>query len=354
MPDEMCTLGGRPPGRAAAASGPRVYSARAQGPWPECPSSAHYSHPTSEHHLLPPSSGSDRSTSTTTISTSHKMRAFALASTLAAVVCSASPTQHPLSTPPSTQSLALVDLLSQSPDHSELLQLFRKARLIPMLNRINGTIFAPTNQAIKRVRERDSSSIWSVSDTDLTTTPANDYNSDDGLTWKPTQPHDNLQLALRDSLLQHCLNYTLIPAPGSHINSTNTKNLTTQPPFLPINKVTLQETLYFPNDDPFTGRPNRPELPGSPGDNTDPDAPHGKEGLLRGEGQKVRVIRKASKGVKGSDVDASQVWVGGDWKGEGGIKVVAAPVWAKNGVLLSVDDVLEKPKTLGEILDGWM
>ncbi len=275
------------------------------------------------------------------------MRALALAAFLAsAVVSTASPTQQPLLSPPSTQSLALVDLLSQNPDHSELLQLFRKARLIPMLNRINGTIFAPTNQAIRRAREAEPQSIWATAVADHTAAP----NNGDTLNKPLPPPHDNLQLALRDSLLQHVLNYTLIPPPGSHPSDSNSTTLTnSHPPFLPINKVTLQETLYFPNDDPLTGRPKRPELPGSPGDNTDPDAPHGKEGLLRGEGQKLRVVRKAPKGAKDADADASQVWVGGDWKGEGGTKVVGSPVWAKNGVVLTVEDVLEKPKDLGKL-----
>jgi len=274
------------------------------------------------------------------------MRALALATLLAsALLSSASPPQQRLLSPPTTQSLALVDLLSQNPDHSELLQLFRKARLIPMLNRINGTIFAPTNKAIRRAREAEPLSVWALAAEDLTQLSTNDGDNEVQIGSPP--PTDNLQLALRDSLLQHVLNYTLINAPGSP-NSSTSLATTHQPPLLPVNRVTLQETLYFPNHDPFTGRPKQPELPGSPGESSDPDAPHGKEGLLRGEGQKLRVVRKAPKAFSGSEVDASEVWVGGNWKGEGGTKVVAAPVWAKNGVVLSVGAVLEKPKDLGK------
>ena len=44
-----------------------------------------------------------------------------------------------------------MDALNEDPDYTSLLNLLQKARLIPTLNRLNGsTLFAPTNDAIKR------------------------------------------------------------------------------------------------------------------------------------------------------------------------------------------------------------
>src|ERR1700683_950521 len=48
-------------------------------------------------------------------------------------------------------STTLVDALSADDDYSSLLRLLQRARLIPTLNKLNGsTLFAPTNDAISR------------------------------------------------------------------------------------------------------------------------------------------------------------------------------------------------------------
>src|SRR5580693_7458774 len=52
---------------------------------------------------------------------------------------------------PTISTSTLVDALNADPDYTSLLSLLQKARLIPTLNRLNGsTLFAPTNDAIRR------------------------------------------------------------------------------------------------------------------------------------------------------------------------------------------------------------
>src|SRR6266853_4693787 len=59
--------------------------------------------------------------------------------------------QSSFHSPEHTLSTTLVDKLSEDPDFTTLLRLLQRARLIPTLNRLNGTtFFAPTNDAINR------------------------------------------------------------------------------------------------------------------------------------------------------------------------------------------------------------
>ena len=84
--------------------------------------------------------------------------------------------------------------------------------------------------------------------------------------------------------------------------------------------------------------PSPPTLPGSEPDKPDPGAPTDHPvGLLDGEGQKVRIVKRGKK----------EIYVGVDWKGEGGIEVNQKIQFAKNGGFVSIDGVLERPKDLG-------
>ncbi|BGP15130.1 hypothetical protein JCM10213_006537 [Rhodosporidiobolus nylandii] len=240
------------------------------------------------------------------------------------------------------QATTLVDLLSASSEHQLLLAAFQRARLIPTLNRLNGsTLFAPTDDAIRRARDRErekgasgegggDDGVWAaIAD-----------GADHGLQHEE-QGHkgerDNLQLALRDTLLYHVLNITLFPPP----NSTNSSEPAPKP--LPFDIPTLQETLYFPSLFPYNRSfPAPPSLPGTEPAKPDPAAPKKRpEGLLCREGQRVRVLRKKKE---------KEVWVGGDWKGEGGVKAVGKPVFATNGILVPLDGVLKKPQDLATII----
>lgn len=236
--------------------------------------------------------------------------------------------------PPPPDTTHLVDLLSASPDHKLLLAAFQHARLIPTLNRLNGsTLFAPTDDAIRRER---GDSIWAAVASLADNAPRG-------------PEHDNLQLALRDTLLYHVLNYTIVPPPPS--NSSNSTRPEPHKP-LPLDIPTLHETLYYPSLAPYNKSfPAPPTLPGTEPNEPDPDAPDDQpEGLLHGEGQRLRIIRKSPDAEK-SKKKESGIWVGVDWRGDGGSRV-AEPQFAVNGILLSMDAVLHKPADLGEC--GWL
>ncbi|GAA5886633.1 hypothetical protein JCM5296_005355 [Sporobolomyces johnsonii] len=253
---------------------------------------------------------------------------------------------------PQTTATTLVDLLSASPDHSLLLAAFQRARLIPTLNRLNGsTLFAPTNDAIRAERDREagrgeadaatdgglsSTSVWSHV-VDWADRPGDDLEDADS----DGNKRDNLQLALRETLLYHLLNYTLFPPPS---NDSSVSSLLP----LPLDVPTLQETLLFPTLSPYNRSfPAPPSLPGSEPDQPDPSAPptDRPEGLLRGEGQRVRVMRRKGDG-KGKD----EIRVGVDWRGGGGVKGERKIEHARNGDFVSLDGVLQKPKDLATLI----
>lgn len=249
--------------------------------------------------------------------------------------------------PPPPDTSRLIDLLARSPDHQLLLGAFQRARLVPTLNRLNGsTLFAPTDDAIRRARDDErrqglvggDGGVWSA---------VVDW-AEQGLlevesSSNSTTEHDNLQLALRDTLLYHTLNFTLVPPPRSS-NRTNATEPAPKP--LPIDVVTLHETLYFPSLFPYNRSfPAPPSLPGTEPDEPDPDAPEDRpEGLLREEGQRVRVVRRR---VEDKKTEGDEYWVGVDWRGEGGVRSAGKAQFARNGALVPLDGVLTRPSDLG-------
>lgn len=235
----------------------------------------------------------------------------------------------PLEPQPQPQSLTLIDLLSQSTKHTLLLKAIQRARLVPTINKLNSsTLFAPTDDAI-RANQRDSG-----------------LGLLDDYAFGVLVGRDNQQLQLRDTILYHLLNYTLFPAPIPEPEPephppSNDSSSSFHPSPLPLNLPTLHETLLFPR---LSVSPPLP-LPSLPGDD-DPDS-NPPNGLLKDEGQKVRVIRKEAKNGK------KTIWVGGDWKGNGGVEAVSGSIeYAANGVMISLEGVLERPVDLGE--SGWL
>ncbi len=142
-------------------------------------------------------------------------------------------------------STTLVDKLSEDPDYTTLLRLLQRARLIPTLNRLNGsTLFAPTNDAIQRHP------------------PLSRLSSLIG---------DNVNEQLRQELFYHLLNYTIV---------------------LPEENILVTKTLHFPHDSPEPPSrdppPSPPWLP-VPG------------GSLGGEPQRLRVATRKGRVHVGVD-----------------------------------------------------
>ncbi|KAK0456643.1 hypothetical protein EV421DRAFT_1886917 [Armillaria borealis] len=202
-----------------------------------------------------------------------------------------SPAQVPL-TDPSTTSTTLVDALSADPDYTSLLLLLQRARLIPTLNRLNGsTLFAPTNDAIKHY----SNSLWNSVLDDSTLILA-----------------DNVQEKLRQQLFYHLLNYSISSLPDD-----------SEP-------IKVLKTLHFPRtpvDPPSKEPPPSPPWMPIPG------------GSLGGEPQRLRVASRKEG-----------VCVGVDANGKHGAEVTKGQVDAGNGVLLGVNRMLEPPPDLATVV----
>jgi solute carrier family 25 carnitine/acylcarnitine transporter 20/29 len=167
----------------------------------------------------------------------------------------ASDSQSTLHSSEHTLSTTLVDVLSDDPDYSTLLHLLQRARLIPTLNRLNGsTLFAPTNDAIRR---------------------------HPSLSRLNSLAGDNVNEQLRQELFYHLLNYT-VTLPED-------------------NDILVTKTLHFPHDylePPSRDPPPSPPWLPIPG------------GTLGGEPQRLRVASRKGRvhvGVDGFGNGGAQV-----------------------------------------------
>ena len=184
----------------------------------------------------------------------------------------------------------LVDVLNDDPDYSLLLPLLQRARLIPLLNKLNeSTFFAPTNDAVKR--HADKNPLWQSL-----------------LSETHTLVPDNVQEQLRQQLFYHILNYSLPELPDDSSPQTH-------------------KTLHFPQLPSDSAPKQPPSSPWFP-------IPHG---LLGNEPQRLRLTSR----------DGSK-WVGVDASGNGGAKLVKGSVEAANGVVYGIAEMLEPPADLGE------
>jgi solute carrier family 25 carnitine/acylcarnitine transporter 20/29 len=131
--------------------------------------------------------------------------------TLLALVALSTTTQVAWNSDATIQSNTLVDVLNNDEDYSSLLSLLQKAKLIPTLNKLNGsTLFAPTNDAIKR------HDLWRS---------ALEY---------PTLLKDNVQEELRQQLFYHLLNFSVTEDPKDlttlQVNTLHFPKLSLNPP----------------------------------------------------------------------------------------------------------------------------
>ncbi|EPT03894.1 hypothetical protein FOMPIDRAFT_1058263 [Fomitopsis schrenkii] len=194
------------------------------------------------------------------------------------------------SEPAHTLSTNILDVLYADPDYVSLVKLLQRAKLIPTLNRLNGsTLFAPTNDAISK------HAFWQA-----TLDAAPDFG-------------DNIQEELRQQLFYHILNYTIPALPTEQIPQVHKTLLYPRTPVEP------------PTRQPPPGPPWMP-LPG---------------GTLGGDSQRLRAAYRE---------DA--VWVGVDAFGNGGAQVVKEPVNASNGVVVGVNGVLEMPPALESVISN--
>ena len=185
----------------------------------------------------------------------------------------------------------IIDKLSQDPDYTCLLKLLQRAKLIPTLNKLNGsTLFAPTNDAIKKRAAVDTfwQSALADEDKDL---------------------HDNIQEKLRQELFYHLLNYTLSDD-------------------MPKEGVETLETLHYPRtpvEPPSNEPPPYPPWMPIPG------------GTLGGKPQRLRrAVREEAE------------WIGVDAFGQNGARVVDRTP-ASNGVVVKMNQVLTVPPDLGSL-----
>lgn len=199
--------------------------------------------------------------------------------------------QLPLHQHPTTVSFTLLDALNLDPDYVSLIKLLQRAKLIPTLNKLNGsTFFAPTNDAIKH--HTLSNALWQQA-----------------LDGSALQFDDNLQLQLRQQLFYHLLNYSLSDLPTEQT---------------PQQHYTL---LYprHPSDNPSQNPP--PSPPWMPIPN----------GTLGQDSQRLRLSARDNTS-----------WVGVDASGNGGVKIVKHKVETVNGLLFGLDKVIEMPPDLGK------
>ena len=203
----------------------------------------------------------------------------------------ATPAQLPLhGSAPTTQSFTLLDALYADPDYVSLIKLLQRAKLIPTLNRINGsTFFAPTNDAIRR--HASSNTLWAYA-----------------LGEETSELEDNLQLHLRQQLFYHLLNYTLDILP------------TEQTPQVHNTTLYPRNSAEPPSQEPPPYPPWMPVQNGTLG--TDP--------------QRLRLSARDEA-----------FWVGTDAAGKGGVKIVKQHNATSNGVLFGLNRVLEMPPDLG-------
>ncbi|CEH19456.1 Fasciclin and related adhesion glycoproteins [Ceraceosorus bombacis] len=309
----------------------------------------------------------------------------------------ASPTsEHDASS--SSTSYNLIDVLADSTEHTLLLRMLQRTRLLPTLNRLmefdDGrglTIFAPTDEAIERKRDAEQAKRLASAHSLHFQAPEQMYEDEDGVellspawayprsaksVWEwavdlathdseqegLSPPHpamsgaelhlpvtgfsgtgqawlkvDNIEAALRAQLLYHMINYTL------PLDVSEGVVVARDAATFEDNKGAAQmlETLHRPSSTTLHTRPGTvPHPPSSPGSEDN-------GWLLGGEGQRLRMAKRAEKGEQDS------LWVGTDVTGkESGAKVFNTNRNSSAGVIFSIDGVLELPPDFETLLSA--
>ncbi|PWZ02769.1 FAS1 domain-containing protein [Testicularia cyperi] len=278
-------------------------------------------------------------------------------------------------------SLNLVDLLAQSPQHSILLRLLQRTRLIPTLNRLQEfddgsgiTLLAPINEAFLHKRDQEAldmslslhndefkppTSFWSYlidsteASVDAPKIPAFVWHQGRFIT------ADNVNAVARQHLLYHLLNYTL-----PFTLSRDTGVHSPRAPLPEPGKPQLHVTMHFPSRRLLT-EPTKPgHIP--PPDQED----HG--GLLGDQGQRLRVAletieddldNEAVSPVSGTAAASASgegarkrhrqyITFGANVSGQGGSRSLYENWNSRKGVIHSIDSVLDLPPSLEHVVDA--
>ncbi len=263
-------------------------------------------------------------------------------------------------------SFNLIDLLSQSPEHTILVRLLQRTRLVPTLNRLQEfddgrglTILAPTNDAFLRkkqeqvaVREStlgaasDSPTFWQYLLDDEW--QAENVASSSQCIWNNgvCVAASNVNAVARQHLLYHVFNYTL---PFSLSDDTGFHS--PSDPLPKQDKPQMQTTLHFPSRRMLTEptHPGRVPVP----DEED----HG--GLLGHHGQRMRVALRPDsnedqKGIvsyfRSSKAKHKSLYFGADESGRGGAKSLSEDWRSRNGVIHYIDSVIDLPPALEQVI----
>ena len=262
-------------------------------------------------------------------------------------------------------SFNLIDLLSQSPEHTILVRLLQRTRLIPTLNRLQEfddgsglTLLAPTNDAFLRKRDEQVMQRQQTVGSDTASPTLWEYLLDEKQT--DAQPlssaaspciwHNsvcvaagNVNAVARQHLLYHVINYTL-PFTLSQDTGPHSPSQPLPEPGSPQMHI----TLHFPSRRMLTEptHPGRVPVPD--------DEDHG--GLLGHHGQRVRVALVEDKDKSKPALFRSfkskrkSLCFGTDERGQGGAKSLGEDWRSKSGVIHHIDSVLDLPPSLEHVL----
>ncbi|BEI99521.1 hypothetical protein CcaverHIS631_0405640 [Cutaneotrichosporon cavernicola] len=264
-------------------------------------------------------------------------------------------------------SETIMSTLSASNKHGTFVHLLQRSKLVPMLSRFNGSIFAPTDAAWKAWEDAHRPDTdervhgW-LGTSGLAEWLLNDDEAEAALARRVAAAGvdgprvraeaDNQNWAMRQHLLYHILNYTLTERDWAPREENN---------------ITIETTLLFPMGKEPAPSPIPP--PGTPWTPT-----HG-QGLLGSHGQRLRValpgsVEGGDRGLVGFDhfgKNGACVWDGSGWendpnnthiwtgrdpdtdknkdrKKERGVR------WVRNGVVIGLDGVLAPPSSLLDTL----
>ncbi|GAK62415.1 FAS1 domain-containing protein [Moesziomyces antarcticus] len=260
-----------------------------------------------------------------------------------------------------TSSFNLVDLLSQSPDHTIFVRLLQRTRLIPTLNRLQEfddgsgiTILAPTNDAFLSKKQQQLSQLHAASQAASRSHTLTfwEYLLDD-LPHTAASAHciwnhgiciqaSNVNAVARQHLLYHVLNYTL-----PFTLSDNTGSHAPDHPLPQPGKPQMHTTLHFPSRRMLTEptHPGRVPVP----DEED----HG--GLLGHHGQRMRIALvdrtdKSQPDATSNKQKRPSLYFGADEQGCGGAMSLFEDWRSRSGVIHHIDSVISLPPSLEHVI----